>query len=240
MATEFDGISALFINCSLKTSGEQSHTMRLVRRAEGLMSSLGASVEVIHALDHDIAFGMAEDMSSDDVKDDWPDIQKRVDAADILVLATPIWLGVKSSVATLVVERLYAGSAETNDKGQYRYYGKAAGCLVSGNEDGVKACSRDVLYAMQHIGYMIPPQADAGWLGPIGPGPSYGDPGEGDAEPVGYDSEFTNKNMTIMCWNLLHTATMLKPDGVPARGNVAERWDDLENAGRHDPDPVAG
>lgn len=66
-----------------------------------------------------------------------------IDDADILVLGTPIWLGVKSSVATLVVERMYAGSSETNERGQYRYYGKTAGCIVTGNEDGVKACARN-------------------------------------------------------------------------------------------------
>ena len=161
-------------------------------------------------------------------------MQASVDAADILVLGTPIWLGVKSSVATLVIERMYAGSAETNDKGQYRYYGKTAGCIVTGNEDGVKACARDVLYAMSHIGYTIPPQADCGWIGAVGPGPSYGDPTDG-GPPAGYDSEFTNKNTTIMTWNLIHTARMLRDNGgVTAKGNTAEGWRDVTNAADQD------
>ena len=68
----------------------------------------------------------------------------------------------------------------------------------------------ETLYALSHIGYTIPPQADCGWIGEIGPGPSYGDAVEGSDVPMGYDSEFTNKNATIMSWNLMHTAQMLR------------------------------
>ena len=160
-------------------------------------------------------------------------------AADILVIGTPIWLGVKSSVATLVVERMYAYSGETNDKGQYLYYGKTAGCVVTGNEDGVKACSMEILYALQHIGYTIPPQADCGWLGEIGPGPSYGDVVDGSDVPAGYDSEFTNKNTTFMAWNLMHTARRLKDaGGLPAVGNTASSWREVSNAEQQSIDGV--
>ena len=92
-------------------------------------------------------------------------------AADILVLCTPIWLGEKSSVCTQVIERLYGNSHLLNDAGQYAYYGRVGGCLVTGNEDGVKHCAMNVLYSLQHLGYVIPPQADAGWIGEAGPGP---------------------------------------------------------------------
>ena len=34
-----------------------------------------------------------------------------------------------------------------------------------------------ILYALQHLGFVVPPQADAGWIGEAGPGPSYLDPG---------------------------------------------------------------
>ncbi len=240
MTSGFGDLRAMFINCSLKRDGAGSHTMRLIRRAAGIMEQEGVHVDVLHALEHHIAFGMEKDLGQEFGRaDDWPGIQDRIMAADILVLATPIWLGVKSSVATLVVERMYAYSGDTNDKGQYLYYGKAGGCIVTGNEDGVKACSRDVLYALQHIGYTVPPQADCGWIGEIGPGPSYGDVIDGSDTPVGYDSEFTNKNTTFMAWNLMHLARMLKAqDGYPAQGNVAAAWREVSNAAEQDPDPV--
>ena len=97
----------------------------------------------------------------------------------------------------------------------------SVGCLVTGNEDGVKHCAMNVLYSLQHLGYTIPPQADAGWIGEAGPGPSYLDPGSG-----GPENDFTNRNTAFMTWNLLHLARMLKDaGGVPAHGNQRTEWD---------------
>ena len=160
----------------------------------------------------------------------------RVKAADILVVGTPIWLGAQSSVCTQLIERLYSQSGQENEKGQYVYYGKTGGCVVTGNEDGVKHVSMSVLYALQHVGYMIPPQADCGWIGEIGPGPSYGDKKD-DGSRVGFDNEFTQKNTTIMTWNLLHTARMLKDaGGVPAHGNVKSDWREASIFGDDNPE----
>lgn len=89
---------------------------------------------------------------------------KKIIDADILIMGTPIWLGEKSSIAQKLIERLYAMSGMTNEKGQYLFYGKVGGTIITGNEDGVKHCAMGILYAMQHIGYSIPPQADAGGL----------------------------------------------------------------------------
>lgn len=237
--TNFKDLKALFINCSIKKSSSKSHTLRLMNRAAGIMRDEGVDVEMIHALDHQIAFGMVKDAvkeSGADV-DDWPTIQQKILDADILVLGTPIWLGVKASIATLVVERMYAYSGDRNDKGQYIYYGKTGGCVITGNEDGAKACAMDILYALSHIGYMVPPQVDAAWLGEAGPGPSYGDVVEGRDAPAGYDNEFTNRNTTMMAWNLMHTARMLKDQGgIPAKGNVAEEWNHVTNAEDQNPE----
>ena len=88
--------------------------------------------------------------------DVWPEVFEKVASADILVLGTPIWLGDKSSVCTRVIERLYANSSQLNDEGQYAYYGKVGGCIVTGNEDGIKHCSMSILYSLQHLGYTVP------------------------------------------------------------------------------------
>ncbi|MEQ9447870.1 MAG: flavodoxin family protein, partial [Rhodospirillaceae bacterium] len=84
----------------------------------------------------------------------------------------------KSSVCTRVIERLYGYSGKLNDKGQYAYYGRVGGCVITGNEDGVKHCSMNILYSLQHLGYVIPPQSDTGWIGEAGPGHSFGDDGK--------------------------------------------------------------
>lgn len=239
---DFGNLKALFINCSIKKDKTKSHTQLLIDKVAHIMSSEGVSVEQIYALDHTIAFGMIEDGASEGLADDWLAIQEKIVDADILVIGSPIWLGVKSSVATLVVERMYAYSGRHNDKGQYLYYGKAAGCVITGNEDGIKHCAMDILYAMQHIGYTIPPQADCGWIGEAGPGPSYGDTqwdGKpiGDGAPMGFTNDFTNRNATFMAWNLMHAASRLKHDGgIPAIGNTVEGWEHVTNAKSDNPE----
>jgi multimeric flavodoxin WrbA len=184
------------------------------------------SVDEVRAVDHVIAPGVQPDMTEHGFdKDDWPSIYARVAQADILVIGTPIWLGERSSVCTSVIERLYAQSAQLNDKGQYVYYGKVGGCIVTGNEDGIKHVAMGVLYALQHLGYTIPPQADAGWIGEAGPGPSYGDTAD-DGSRVGFGNAFTQRNTTFMTWNLLHMARLLKDaGGIPAHGNQRPAWD---------------
>lgn len=237
MKQNFDDLTALFINCSIKKDKTSSHTQRLMNRAAGVMEHEGVSVEHLYVLDHQVAFGMIKDGTAEGQTDDWPEIQKKIMKADILVIGTPIWLGEKSSVATLVIERMYAYSGDRNTKDQYLYYGKTGGCVITGNEDGIKHCARDILYALQHIGYVIPPQADCGWIGEAGPGPSYGDAVEGSKTPTGYDNDFTNRNATFMAWNLMHMARMLKDnEGIPAVGNTTKDWEHVTNAKDQNPE----
>lgn len=237
---QFNGLTALFINCSIKYDKQSSHTQLLIDKVSHIMETEGVSVDQVYALDHQIAFGMIKDGKEDGKVDDWPSIQKKIMAADILVIGTPIWLGVKSSVATQVIERMYAYSGDRNDKGQYLYYGKTGGCIVTGNEDGIKHCAMDILYALQHIGYVVPPQADCGWIGEAGPGASYGDTewdGKKIDPPMGFDNDFTNRNATFMAWNLMHTANMLKQNGgLPAIGNTTEEWEHVTNAKSDNPE----
>jgi len=206
---DFSGLSALFLNCTLKRSPEVSHTEGLIDISRAIMEKNGVSVEVLRPVDFKIAHGVYPDMTEQGwAKDEWPGIYEKVKKSDMLVITSPIWLGEKSSVCTQTIERLYSSSGDLNDAGQYAYYGRVGGCLITGNEDGAKHCSMNILYSMQHLGYVIPPQADAAWLGEAGPGPSYLDPGSG-----GPENEFTNRNTTFMTWNLMHLARMLKEAG---------------------------
>ena len=219
---DFSDLRAVYINCTLKRSPEFSHTQALADRSIEIMRRNGVTVDVVRAVDHEIATGVYADMTEHGwAADDWPAIYEQVMAANILVLLTPVWLGEKSSICSRVVERLYANSHLLNDAGQWAYYGRTAGCIVTGNEDGAKHCAMSIIYALQHLGYLIPPQADSGWLGTVGPGPSYADPGSG-----GPENEFTNRNTTFLTWNLMHMARMLKDaGGIPAHGNQRAKWD---------------
>lgn len=226
------GLRALFLSCTLKRSPERSHTEGLAELSIDLMRRNGVEVELVRVVDHDVPPGVQPDMTAHGWdRDDWPAIQAQVMASDILVLLTPIWLGEKSSVCTRVVERLYGWSGELNGAGQSSYYGRVGGCLVTGNEDGIKHCAMNLLYSLQHLGFAIPPQADAGWIGEAGPGPSYLDDGGGR------DNDFTNRNTTFMTWNLMHLARILKDaGGIPAHGNRRDAWAAGERFGLENPE----
>ncbi|WGH77630.1 flavodoxin family protein [Jannaschia ovalis] len=221
-APDYTGLTALLVNTSLKRRSADSHTDILLGQVGTLMARAGVSVDRLHMLDHQVAFGVQPDMTAHGwERDDWPALWDRVRAADILIVGTPLWLGEESSVCRVLIERLYGMSGQLNDRGQSVYYGRVGGCVVTGNEDGVKHAAMTLCYALSHLGYTIPPQADCGWIGEAGPGPSYGDTVDG--KRVGFDNDFTARNATIMAWNCMHLAKMLK-GGIPNHGNDRRVW----------------
>lgn len=226
---DFSDLKAIVFNGTLKKSPAKSNTDGLISVSTEIMQKHGVHVEVIRTIDHDIATGVYPDMREQGWRvDEWPEIYKKVKAANIIIIAGPIWLGDNSSQTKKIIERLYGNSSDLNKDGQYAFYGKVGGCIITGNEDGGKHCAMDVLFSLQHLGCAIPPQADTYWVGAAGPGPSYLDKGSG-----GPQNDFTNRNTTFMTWNLMHLARMLK-DGFPAYGNQRSKWDagarfDFEN-----------
>ena len=219
----YSDLSALMLNCTLTRSPNLSHTEGLLMVADSIFKANRVSTEILRPVDHEIPAGLAQDYAGIDgyERDDWPQIQAKIDACDILIIGTSVWLGEKSSVCNRVLERMYGYTHNFNAKGQYRDYGKVGATLITGNEDGVKHCAMNILFSLSHIGYTVPPQADAGWMGEAGPGPSYMDAGSG-----GPENDFTNRNTTFLVWNCLHMARMLKDaGGIPAHGNLPEAWD---------------
>ncbi|HDZ80117.1 MAG TPA: flavodoxin family protein [Roseobacter sp.] len=223
-STDFSDLKAVIFNTSLKKEEAKSHTKLLLSVAGDIMSRNKVEVEYIHVASQQIAVGVYPDMTEHGwERDEWPALWEKVAAADILIIGTPIWLGEVSSLCRVLIERLYAMSGMLNEKGQSIFYGKTGGAVVTGNEDGIKHCASGILYGLSHLGYTIPPQADCGWIGEAGPGPSYGDDVEGG--PAGFDNEFTQRNATIMTWNLMHMARMLKDaGGLPNHGNDRNAW----------------
>lgn len=213
-------LKALYINTSLKKQKSESHTKLLMNASAGILEKQGVAVEHLHLLDYQVPPGVYPDMREHGwERDDWPALWQKVQAADILIVGTPIWLGEESSTCRVLIERLYAMSGELNEKGQSSFYGKVAGSVITGNEDGIKHVAMTLGFALNHLGYTIPPQADCGWIGEAGPGPSYGDELE-DGSRAGFDNGFTQRNTTIMTWNALHLARMLKAaGGYPNEGN---------------------
>jgi multimeric flavodoxin WrbA len=223
--TDFTDLNALFINTSLQRNADKSHTRLLLNASAGIMAKNGVAVEHVHLAAHDVPPGVYPDMTEHGWPvDEWAAIWEKVVAAEILIVGTPLWLGEESSICRILIERLYAMSGQLNGKGQSIYYGKVGGCVITGNEDGIKHTAMSIGFALSHLGYTIPPQADCGWIGEAGPGASYGDEIEGGGR-VGFDNDFTQRNATIMTWNCMHLARMLKEaGGIPNEGNDREAW----------------
>jgi multimeric flavodoxin WrbA len=221
----FDGLKAMLFNCSLKREAEKSHTRLLLNVVANIMEKNGVAVEHLHMATSGVAPGVWPDMTEHGYDSDaWPEIWERVKQAHILVIGTPLWLGEESSHARVLIERLYGMGGFLNDKGQSIFYGKVGGAVVTGNEDGVKHAAMTIGYALMHLGCTIPPQADCGWIGEAGPGPSYGDELE-DGSRAGFGNDFTQRNTTIMTWNLMHMARLLHDaGGLPSEGNDRRAW----------------
>ena len=195
--TDFTDLNALFINTSLQRNADKSHTRLLLNASAGIMEKNGVAVEHVHLAAHDVPPGVYPDMTEHGWPvDEWAAIWEKVVAAEILIVGTPLWLGEESSICRILIERLYAMSGQLNGKGQSIYYGKVGGCVITGNEDGIKHTAMSIGFALSHLGYTIPPQADCGWIGEAGPGASYGDEIEGGGR-VGFDNDFTQRNATI-------------------------------------------
>lgn len=187
-------IRTLFLNCTLKRSPETSNTQSLIDKVAALFAERGVEYESIRVVDYDVRAGISSDEGDGD---QWPYILERVMASDILVIAMPIWFGQRSSIAQRVMERLDGTYAEADPQtGQFPLYGKVAGVIVTGNEDGAHDCCANTLYNLTHLGCMVPPNVDCYWVGDAGPGPSY-------VEAGGDKHLYTNRTARYMMHNLL-------------------------------------
>ena len=204
-------LKALILNCTLKKSPRISNTQALIDKAMVLFAEHNVDAETIRVVDHCIPFGIS---SKENEEDEWPAILNKIKSCDILIIGSPIWFGVRSSVAQLVLERLDGTYDEADPKtGQFPLYGKVGGVIVTGNEDGAHDAAANTLFNFSHLGCTIPPNVDTYWVGVAGPGPSY-------IEAGGEKHLYTNKTVRFMVDNLVYFARILKDNPIPT--NLSE------------------
>jgi multimeric flavodoxin WrbA len=209
-------LHAVMLNCTLKRSPEVSNTEALMRKVVAWWDSMGVTSEIIRVVDHNVPFGVSSDEGQGD---EWPKILERIMAANILVIGTPIWFGVRGSVAQLVIERLDGTYNDRNEVGQYPLYNKVGGVVVTGNEDGAHAAAETTLFNLSHLGCTIPPNADTYWVGDAGPGPSY-------IEAGGEHHPYTQRTTRWMAHNTVHMARILQANPIPPEGNTFDEETD--------------
>ena len=199
-------LKVLAFNCSLKSAGgrKESSTEKLTQELLAELGKHGAQGEIVRAVDHNIKPGVTSDEGEGD---DWPALRQRVVNADIIVMATPIWLGQPSSVVKRVMERMDAFLGETDDKGRMPSYGKVAVVVVVGNEDGAHHCAAELIQALTEVGFTCPPGSVTYWVG------------EAQGDRVYKDLKMTPKvvadTTAMLASNTAHLARLLKTSSYP-------------------------
>jgi multimeric flavodoxin WrbA len=199
-------MKALALNCTLKRSPSESNTAALAQVVLDALSADDVETEMVRVADHVVEPGVVSEPVTDG--DEWPALREKVVEADILIIATPTWLGQPSSIAKRVLERMDALLSETKDDGRPIAYDKVAGVVVTGNEDGAHHCIAEVSGALIDLGYTIPGQGWTYWN--KGPGP-------GDEEYLSSDeTEWSNTTGQTAAQNLLAVAAALAAQSMPA------------------------
>jgi multimeric flavodoxin WrbA len=197
--TQNASLTALALTCSLKPSPEPSSTDKLAGQVLDALAEHGVTGELVRVVDHDVKPGVQVDMGEGD---EWPALRERLMAADILVFATPTWLGHMSSVAQRVLERLDGELSETDDSGRPLVTGKVAVVAVVGNEDGAHAIMADAYQGLADVGFTIPAQGGTYWNGEAMQGVDYIDLDE--------TPEAVAQTTTTAAENAAHLARLLK------------------------------
>jgi multimeric flavodoxin WrbA len=199
-------LKVLAFNCSLKSArdGEQSSTEVLLGQLLGALVKENAQGDVIRAVDHNIKPGVKSDEGRGDA---WPKLRRRVIAADILIIATPIWLGQPSSVAKRVLERMDAFLDETDERGRMPSYGKVALAVIVGNEDGAHHTAAELFQALTEVGFTIPAGGVTYWVGEAMGSKEYKD----FSKPPKAVAEWT----PMLASNAAHLARLLKRHTYP-------------------------
>ena len=197
-------LRALVLGCTLNPSPTSSSSELLGRQVLEQLGEHGVTGDVVRVVDHDVRPGVQVDMGDGDA---WPAIREQVMACDVLVVATPIWLGHPSSVAQRVLERLDAELSETDDEGRRSTAGKVAVVAVVGNEDGAHHVASQVMQGLDDVGFTIPAVGSTYWVGRAMEGTDYQDLDEVPQMVAG-----TTKELAA---NAAHLARLLKDSPYP-------------------------
>ncbi len=198
-------LSCLVLNCTLKRSPAESSTELLGSQVLDAFRDLGVTGSIERVVDHDVKFGVSTDEGDGD---GWPALRQKMLDADILVLVTPIWMGQPASVAKVVLERLDAELAETDDAGRLITFGKVAAVGVVGNEDGAHHTSAELFQGLNDVGFTLPAQAVTYWVGEAMQAVDYQDLDETPEKTAG--------TTEVLARHATHLARLLKESAYPA------------------------
>ncbi|MFD4276825.1 NAD(P)H-dependent oxidoreductase [Streptomyces cyaneofuscatus] len=196
---------ALALVCTLNPSPARSSSQHLAEQVMREFERHGVRGETVRIADHDVRAGVEVDMGDGDA---WPAIREKMLAADILLIATPIWLGHPSSLCQRILERLDGELSESDDQGRPLVYGKVATVAVVGNEDGAHKVSADLFQGLDDVGFSLAPGAVTYWVGEAMQGTDYQDLDE--------TPETVASTTRTLAANAVHLARLLADAPYPA------------------------
>ena len=199
-------LTAIALNCTLKASGgESSSTDKMIGLLVSELKKLGVDFAgTIRVADYNVKPGVTSDEGEGD---DWPELRRRILAADILIFGTPIWLGQPSSIAKRVTERMDAFLSETDEKGRMPSYGKVAVAAIVGNEDGAHHVTAGLFQWLNDEGWTMPAGASAYWVGEA--------LHKTDFKNLPQIPEAVEQGAAMLASNAAHLANLLKGSGYP-------------------------
>jgi multimeric flavodoxin WrbA len=203
-AAQSSGLKAVVLACSLKSSPEESSSELLGRQVLEALGNHDVTGEIIRVADRGVKFGVTTDEGDGD---GWPAIREKILAAQILVIATPIWMGQPASVTKVVLERLDAELGEKDDEGRLLTFGKVAAVAVVGNEDGAHHVCAEVFQALNDVGFTIPAAAGTYWVGEAMHKTDYKD--------AGPKPDTTGAATKTLAANVAHLAGLLHGSAYP-------------------------
>lgn len=197
-------INVLVLNASLKHHDEEisntGEVAELVLKNMAELNGGNVKTEIVRLADKNIPVGLK---FKENDQDEWPEIAQKLRNADIVIFATPIWWGGRSSLMQRVIERLDAFDEEYIAEGRSAFYNKIAGVIITGSEDGALSTMGSIMMVLTWMGFTLPPECAAYWVGEVG-------------QPPATDRERRLKNQATphmaqnLARNLLYYAHLLK------------------------------
>lgn len=197
-------LNALALVCTLKDGDAASSSALLAQQVLDALGRHGCTGELVRVADRNVAFGVSTDEGDGD---GWPAIREKMLAADVLLIATPVWMGQPSSVCKMTLERLDAELSETDDQGRLSTYPKVAAIAVVGNEDGAHHCVAEIAQALNDVGFTLPASAATYWVGEA--------MGSVDYKDLDETPEKTATTTRTLAANVAHLARLLKTEPYP-------------------------
>jgi len=166
-------LNVLVLNASLKhkKDKEPSNTEEVANLVIKNMKELKQGkiiAEIVRLADKNIPVGLGFDEGRGD---EWPKIARKIRKADIVIFATPIWWGGRSSLMQRIIERLDAFDEEVLAGGRAELLNKVAGVVITGSEDGAQATLAGIMEVLTFMNFTLPPSCAAYWVGEVGEPP---------------------------------------------------------------------